>query len=310
MTGRGGRGRGGRGGGAGRGRPAAKGAGRGRPAAKGTGRGGAGSAARSGQGAKMTGRGGAGSAAPAKRDPLVRETRTPGSPRNGGRSRAAAGAASTEPEKRRGRRRGAGTAGGSGRQAGTGGTGGMRRRRSGSPSASRSSAGGSRPLGSVVSAGAVIFRDMRGRRRRDGAGSEGRRYLVLHYPSGHWDFVKGKVEPGETLYETAVREAREETGITDLEFIGGFTETVRYRFRSEGRTIRKKVVFYLARTGTGRVALSDEHVAYDWLGFKDCLRRATFENAKSVLRRAEDHLLRSPPPAAEEGGTKGRAGRR
>ena len=158
----------------------------------------------------------------------------------------------------------------------------------------------------------MIFRDARGRRRGGAAGDGTRRYLVLHYPSGHWDFVKGKVEKGETLYETAVREAREETGITDLEFVGGFDETVRYRFRSEGRTIRKKVVFYLARTGTGKVTLSSEHVAYDWLGFEECLERATFENAKSVLLRAERHLLRSPPPPPppDAGGAKGPGARR
>ena len=151
----------------------------------------------------------------------------------------------------------------------------------------------------------MIFRDVpaaAGRSRPGMSGIGSRRYLLLHYPSGHWDFVKGKVEPGESLYETIVREAREETGISDLEFVGGFTETVRYKFRSEGRPIRKKVVFYLARTGTEEVALSDEHIAYDWLGFEDCLDRATFDNAKSVLLRAEGLLLQSPPPRTELGG--------
>ncbi len=37
-------------------------------------------------------------------------------------------------------------------------------------------------------------------------------FLLLHYPTGHWDFVKGKIESGETEIETAVREAKEETG--------------------------------------------------------------------------------------------------
>ena len=31
-------------------------------------------------------------------------------------------------------------------------------------------------------------------------------FLLLHYPSGHWDFVKGKMEEGETPHETAIRE--------------------------------------------------------------------------------------------------------
>ena len=39
-------------------------------------------------------------------------------------------------------------------------------------------------------------------------------FLLLHYPSGHWDFVKGKMEKNETTHETAIRETKEETGIT------------------------------------------------------------------------------------------------
>jgi len=28
-------------------------------------------------------------------------------------------------------------------------------------------------------------------------------FLLLHYPSGHWDFIKGKMEEGESTHETA-----------------------------------------------------------------------------------------------------------
>lgn len=47
----------------------------------------------------------------------------------------------------------------------------------------------------------------------------GDRFLMLHRPStsrsypGRWSLVSGKVEPGETLEEAAVREVLEETGI-------------------------------------------------------------------------------------------------
>ncbi len=27
---------------------------------------------------------------------------------------------------------------------------------------------------------------------------EGNRFLLLNYPTGHWDFIKGKIEHGET----------------------------------------------------------------------------------------------------------------
>ena len=38
-------------------------------------------------------------------------------------------------------------------------------------------------------------------------------FLLLHYPSGHWDFVKGKMEQEESTHQTAVRETKEEIGI-------------------------------------------------------------------------------------------------
>ena len=41
------------------------------------------------------------------------------------------------------------------------------------------------------------------------------KYLLLQYEAGHWDFVKGNVEPEESEKETVLRELQEETGITD-----------------------------------------------------------------------------------------------
>ena len=66
----------------------------------------------------------------------------------------------------------------------------------------------------------------------------------MHYPSGHWDFVKGKMEGGETTHETAVRETKEETGITDVNFLDGFEEWIEYNFQYQKELVHKKVVFF------------------------------------------------------------------
>ncbi|GAA5531651.1 NUDIX hydrolase [Deinococcus metallilatus] len=42
----------------------------------------------------------------------------------------------------------------------------------------------------------------------------GGRVLLVRYRSGAWAFPKGHVEAGETLEQTAVREVREETGVS------------------------------------------------------------------------------------------------
>ena len=39
------------------------------------------------------------------------------------------------------------------------------------------------------SAGAILYQEF----------PSGKIYLLLNYPSGHWDFVKGNIEKGETL---------------------------------------------------------------------------------------------------------------
>ena len=44
-------------------------------------------------------------------------------------------------------------------------------------------------------------------------------FLLLNYPSGHWDLVKGHIESGEKPRDAAIRESKEETGITDIKSV-------------------------------------------------------------------------------------------
>lgn len=136
-------------------------------------------------------------------------------------------------------------------------------------------------MGKEKSAGAVIFR------KEDSV----TKYLLLHYESGHWDFVKGNVELGEDELVTVKREAREETGIDDLRIVPGFREIVSYFYRRSGDTIFKEVVFYLAETEKEDVRISYEHVGFEWLEFKDAYEKITYGNSKSVLGKANSFLF-------------------
>ena len=132
------------------------------------------------------------------------------------------------------------------------------------------------------SSGAVIFRDT----------PEGIVFLLLHYPSGHWDFVKGKMEKGENPLDTVIREAKEETGISDLNFVEGFEENIEYDFQFEGELIHKKVVFYLAKTNTEKITISHEHLDFVWLDYKSAFEKTTYQNAKSLLSKANQLLFK------------------
>jgi 8-oxo-dGTP pyrophosphatase MutT (NUDIX family) len=135
-------------------------------------------------------------------------------------------------------------------------------------------------MGTEKSAGIVLFRN----------NSDKNEFLLLNYPQGHWDFVKGKIEQNETLHEAAIRETREETGITNIEFIDGFEESVEYDFRFKKEDIHKKVIFFLAKTDEKNIKLSHEHNDYLWLKYSDALKKTTFENAKNVLTKANEFL--------------------
>jgi len=115
-------------------------------------------------------------------------------------------------------------------------------------------------------------------------------FLLLHYPSGHWDFVKGKMEKGESTHETAIRETREETGITDITFIENFEEWIDYNFKHKGELVQKKVVFFLAETKTKEVKISHEHSGYTWINYNSSMEKTTFDNAKIVLTKAQKLL--------------------
>jgi bis(5'-nucleosidyl)-tetraphosphatase len=154
------------------------------------------------------------------------------------------------------------------------------------------------------SCGAVVFRTLQqaagtgqpaARNRKQKTSRHQRVYLLLHYEEGHWDFPKGHVEAGESETETMLREAEEETGISDLEPVFGFRERIEYFYKKEGRTMHKEVWFFAARTRTEAVKLSSEHVGFAWLPYEKALERLTYGNARGILKKAEKFLQAAGP---------------
>jgi len=131
-----------------------------------------------------------------------------------------------------------------------------------------------------TSAGIVLFRKEDSKKL----------FLLLHYPSGHWDFVKVKMEKDESIQETAIRESEEETGINDVKFLENFEEWIEYNFQYQGELVHKKVVFFLAETKTKEVKISHEHLDYTWMDYNAAMEKTTFDNAKTVLTKAQTLL--------------------
>jgi 8-oxo-dGTP pyrophosphatase MutT (NUDIX family) len=102
---------------------------------------------------------------------------------------------------------------------------------------------------------------------------------IVHRPVREdWSFPKGKVEPKETLTECALREVREETGLSCR--IVSFVGTTEYRDRKD----RPKVVAYWAMTPeSGAFRSSEEVDRMQWVDLAEVPEMLTYERDRELL---------------------------
>lgn len=129
------------------------------------------------------------------------------------------------------------------------------------------------------SAGVLLFRE----------DESGRQYLLLFTKTGV-GFPKGRPEGKETEMETALRETREETGISAVEIVPGFRQEISYPLFDGKRRVHKSVLFFLGRTAESRVTISWEHQGFKWCTADEALRILRYKNQKELIRKAEIYL--------------------
>lgn len=71
--------------------------------------------------------------------------------------------------------------------------------------------------------------------------------LLVFYRRGSWDLPKGKIDPGETPEQAAVREVKEETGLLNID-LGSFLAHTYHTYELKGQRIFKKTWWYRMRT--------------------------------------------------------------
>lgn len=137
----------------------------------------------------------------------------------------------------------------------------------------------------VTSAGGVIFRV------RDG---EAEVALTATDGRSRWKLPKGLVESHESLEEAALREVREETGLTG-EIVGKIGQ-IDYWFywRPKETRFHKFVHFFLVRHTGGNEAMHNweiEEVA--WFPIKEALGKLTYKSERDILEKAETMMEES-----------------
>jgi len=104
--------------------------------------------------------------------------------------------------------------------------------------------------------------------------------LLVHRPEyDDWTFPKGKVEPGESDEECAVREVEEETGLTCS--LGAELPSTEY---TDPRGRPKTVRYWRMRVVAGSLRFVHEVDTALWLGFPEAASALTYPRDVDVLR--------------------------
>ncbi|ANN14213.1 NUDIX hydrolase [Amycolatopsis orientalis] len=109
-----------------------------------------------------------------------------------------------------------------------------------------------------------------------------------------WSLPKGHIEDGETVEETAVREVKEETGISAqvLEPLG----TIDYWFVAERRRVHKTVHHFILESTGGE--LSDEDVEVTevaWVPLADLETTLAYSDERKLVRKAKELFAQQRP---------------
>ena len=135
-----------------------------------------------------------------------------------------------------------------------------------------------------VSAGGVVFKK---------SSSGIRVCLIGRRKEGKiiWCLPKGHVEKGEKLSRTALREIKEETGISGSPLSSlGF---IKYRFfdLESSKLVFKTVHFFLVNFIKGKLSDHDDEVEYArWFQVREALKRIEYKGEYNILKKAVKKL--------------------
>ncbi|CAD1479386.1 unnamed protein product [Heterotrigona itama] len=133
--------------------------------------------------------------------------------------------------------------------------------------------------------GFVVFRRIRGMIE----------YLLMQvsYGEHHWTPPKGHVDPDESDMETALRETKEEAGLSASDL--NIFENVKHELNYHVNGKPKVVVYWLAELLDPEkpIRLSDEHQAFKWLSLEEACAVAKYQDMQNALKNFNDYILKN-----------------
>lgn len=128
-----------------------------------------------------------------------------------------------------------------------------------------------------ISSGGIVFRIREGRTE----------VVIVSVRGRSWCLPKGIIDAGETPPVTALREVREETGLTGeiLDKIGQVSYW--YFIKEEMIRVHKTVHFYLLKYLEGNTDDHDNEVDEAlWIPIEEALEKLSYKSEKEIMRKA------------------------
>ena len=131
-----------------------------------------------------------------------------------------------------------------------------------------------------VSSGAVVF-------TREGGGL---RYVIVRSLEGYYGCPKGLIEGTETEEEAAIREIREETGLS-VRLVPDF-RTMDEHSIPDKPDVTKRIIYFLGEYEGQEIRFQKEELLEaPLLSYEDAMERFQFESSHRILKEANDFLL-------------------
>jgi len=102
-----------------------------------------------------------------------------------------------------------------------------------------------------------------------------------------WQGVAGKIEKGEKAWQTAIRELKEETALNPKKMF--VADHVSHFYETHGDRINLVPVFGI-EVDSKDVILSDEHIEYKWVDFKEAFDTLVWNGQKKGIQTVYDMI--------------------
>ena len=96
-----------------------------------------------------------------------------------------------------------------------------------------------------------------------------------------WQGVAGKIEKNEEAWQTAIRELKEETGLVPVKIF--VADHVSQFYEKHGDRVNLVPVFGI-EVDSKNVILSDEHIEYKWVAFKEAFDTLVWNGQKKGIQ--------------------------